>query len=95
MQKRSTLCGLVAAVALLGLSANAHAIVADPVLGAAGAKVTSPTEVRWVCGPYRCAYIPRYRGPVVVYPYMRTWRRPPHPHCYYERGLFGWRLICP
>jgi hypothetical protein len=95
MIKRSSVLGLLAAAALLKLSANAHAIVANPSLGARSATPSDLTKVRWVCGPYRCAWIPRYRGPVVVYPHMRRWVPPPSPHCYYRRGLFRWQLICP
>ena len=96
MLKRSLLCGLTAGTLLLGVNAVAQAAVAGPSFGAAPATSSAITPVRWVCGPYRCAYIPRYRGRVVVHPYMRRWRRPPSPHCNYVRGPRGrWALVCP
>jgi hypothetical protein len=96
MLKRSLLCGLAAASMLLGANAVAEAAVAGPSFGATPAARSAITPVRWVCGPYRCAYIPRYRGRVVVHPYMRHWRPPPSPHCNYVRGPRGrWALVCP
>jgi hypothetical protein len=95
MLKRSILCGLTAAM-LFGLNAAADAAVGNPSLGAATAKIPAITTVRWVCGPYRCAYIPSYAGRVVVHPYMRRWAPPPSPHCNYVRGPRGrWALVCP
>ena len=95
MLKRSTLLGLLAVTLLFGFNINAHAAAANPSLGGAAASLTGVTDVRWVCGPYKCAWIPNYAGPVVVYPHMRYWGAPPYPHCYYRRGLFGWRMSCP
>jgi hypothetical protein len=95
MLKRSILCGLTAA-SLFGLTAAADAAVGKLSFGAAAAGSTAITPVRWVCGPYRCAYIPNYAGPVVVHPYMRRWGPPPRPHCNYVRGPRGrWALVCP
>jgi hypothetical protein len=95
MSKRSIFLGLLAGVLLAGASVNAEAAMVDPSLGKAAATMSDVTDVRWVCGPYRCAWIPRYRARVVVYPHMRGWVPPPSPHCIYEHTLFGWRLICP
>ena len=95
MLKRSIFLGLLAGTLLAGFSINAQATVADPSLGIAAAKNSGVTDVRWLCGPYRCAWIPNYRGRVVVYPQMRGWVAPPSPHCIYERTIFGWRRICP
>jgi hypothetical protein len=95
MLKRSIFVGLLAGALLQGFSVGAHAIPANPSLGKAAAATSGVTDVRWVCGPYRCAWIPNYRGRVVVYPHMRAWVRPPSPHCYYHHGLFRWELICP
>ncbi len=95
MLKRSMLFGLLAGALLAGSSVNAKAATVDPSLGAAAQTIAGVTHVRWVCGPYRCAWIPRYRGRVVVYPYMRGWKRPRSPHCIYEHRLFGWELVCP
>ena len=95
MLKRSMLLGLLAGALLAGFSLNVKAAVVDPSLEAAAQTIPGATDVRWICGPYRCAYIPKYRGRVVVYPHMRGWKRPPSPHCYYEHQLFGWTLICP
>jgi hypothetical protein len=95
MLKRSILCGLTAAM-LFGLNAAADAAVGNPLLGVAMAKSPAITSVRWVCGPYRCAYVPNYAGRVVVHPYMRRWTPPPSPHCNYVRGPRGrWALVCP
>ena len=86
--------GLLALTVLLGIYTGAHAAAVKPPFGVA-AKGSGLIDVRWVCGPYRCAWIPAYRGPVVVYPHMRGWVRPPTPHCFYERRLFAWTLVCP
>lgn len=94
MLKRSILMGLLAVTLVLGFNVNAHA-AADPTLGTTATTMSGPTKVRWVCGPYKCAWIPNYAGPVVVYPHMRYWGAPPYPHCYYRRTLFGWKLTCP
>ena len=94
MLKRSVVCGLAAATLLLGVNVAAEAAVVGPSFAAAPASAVTP--VRWVCGPYRCAYIPNYAGPVVVYPRMRGWAPPPSPHCNYVRGRKGrWVLVCP
>jgi hypothetical protein len=96
MLKRSIFLGLCAAVFLQLASVKADAAIVHPSLGIAADKLSGLTDVRWVCGPYRCAWIPNYRGKVVVYPHMRGWVRPRSPHCYYARGIFGgWTLICP
>jgi hypothetical protein len=95
MLKRSIFLGSLAGVLLAVFSVNAHAAVANPSLAAAATTASDVTDVRWVCGPYRCAWIPRYRGRVVVYPHMRGWRPPSSPHCYYNHTLFGWTLVCP
>jgi hypothetical protein len=95
MLKRLILCGLTAAI-LFGLNAVVDAAVGNLSLGAAMTKNPAVTPVRWVCGPYRCAYVPNYAGPVVVHPYMRRWAPPPSPHCNYVRGPRGrWALVCP
>jgi hypothetical protein len=95
MLKRSIFLGLLAGALLAGFNVNAQAAVAAPSLGAAAAKHSRVTDVRWVCGPYQCAWIPKYRGRVVVYPHMRGWVAPPSPHCFYQRTVFGWQRICP
>jgi hypothetical protein len=95
MLSRSIFLGLLAGALLAGFNVNAQAAVANPSLGIAAAKTSGVTDVRWVCVPYRCAYIPKYRGRVVVYPHMRGWVAPPSPHCYYQRTVFGWTRICP
>ena len=95
MLKRSILFGLAAVALGVGMNAGAKAATANSSLGAAAAEMSTVTDVRWVCGPYRCAWIPNYAGPVVVYPHMRYWGPPPYPHCYYRRTLFGWKLTCP
>jgi hypothetical protein len=95
MLRRSIFLGLLAGALLAGFNIDAHAAVANPSLGAAATTMSGITEVRWVCGPYRCAWIPRYRGRVVVYPHMRGWVRPPSPHCFYRHDLWGWTLVCP
>jgi hypothetical protein len=95
MFRRSILLSLLAGALLAGFSVNANAATANPTLGIVAAKNSGITDVRWVCGPYRCAWIPKYRGKVVVYPHMRGWVAPRSPHCFYERGVFGWTLICP
>jgi hypothetical protein len=95
MLKRLILCGLTAAF-MLGLNVAAGAAVGNPSLGAAAGEVSTVTPVRWVCGPYRCAWIANYPGVVVVHPYMRPWGPPPSPHCNYVRGRHGrWVLVCP
>ena len=96
MLNRSVLCGLTAATLLLGLNGAAEAAVAAPSFGTMPTASSAMTQIRWVCGPYRCAFIPRYVGPVVVHPYMRRWGPPPRPHCNYVRGPRGrWALVCP
>jgi hypothetical protein len=95
MLRRSILCGLTAATILLGLQAAAEATVVAPSFGVTPTS-SAPIPVRWVCGPYRCAFIPNYAGPVVVHRYMRRWAPPPSPHCNYVRGPRGrWALVCP
>jgi hypothetical protein len=78
MLKRAVFCVLLSAIVMLGVRGEAGAAIADPGLGAVSTQMSGITTVRWVCGPYRCAYLPRYRGRVVVRPYMRRWRRPPN-----------------
>ena len=95
MFKKSVLIGLLAGAVLQVSGTSAPAAVADPAFGRAAAAISGVTDVRWVCGPYTCAWIPNYRGRVVVYPHMRAWVRPPSPHCVYVRGPFGWFLRCP
>jgi hypothetical protein len=95
MFKKSILIGLLAGALLQVSASGASAAIADPSLGRAAAGISSVNGVRWVCGPYQCAWIPNYRGRVVVYPHMRTWKRPRSPHCIYVRGPFGWYLRCP
>ncbi len=96
MLKRSIFLGLLAGALLQGFSVKADAATANPSLGNVAADLSGVTDVRWLCGPYRCAWIPNYRGKVVIYPHMRVWVRPPSPHCYYQRGFFGrWKLVCP
>jgi hypothetical protein len=96
MLGRAVLSGLIGATMLLGASVESGAVTADPALGSPVAQTSDITNVRWVCGPYRCAYVPGYVGPVVVRPYMRRWAPPPHPHCNYVRGPRGrWALVCP
>jgi hypothetical protein len=94
MLKRSIMCGLMAAF-MFGPNVAAAA-VGNSSLGGAASKISTITPVRWVCGPYRCAWIPNYTGAVVVHPYMRRWGPPPRPHCNYVRGPRGrWALVCP
>lgn len=95
--KRSLLFALTAAVMAAGFSTGATAAVATPALGAAANGETAvATKVKWVCGPYRCAWIPGWRGRRYVVPRMRNWGPPPHPLCYYQRGPFGgWVRVCP
>jgi hypothetical protein len=96
MLKRSILCALAATALLVGAKTGAQAVVASPALGTAADVLASTEQVRWVCGPYRCAYLPGYAGPVVVRPYMRRWVPPPRPYCHYVRGPAGrWALVCP
>jgi len=93
MTKHWVVCGLTAAALLLGVNAGANAAVVGP--SSVTAPASAATPVRWVCGPYRCAYVPHYAGPVVVYPHMRRWQPPPSPHCNYVRGRRGrWVLVC-
>ncbi len=93
MLKRWVVYGLTAIALLLGINVGAEAAVVGPSSVTAPASATIP--VRWVCGPYRCAYIPNYAGPIVVHRYMRGWAPPPSPHCNYVRGRRGrWALIC-
>ena len=73
MSKRAIFFGLLAGTLLSGLSVNAQAATGNPSLGRVAAAIADVTDVRWVCGPYRCAWIPNYRGRVVVYPHMRGW----------------------
>lgn len=96
MLRRSAILGLLAISFLFGFNGNAaKALTVDTSLSATMRLHADVTKVRWVCGPYRCAWIPRYRGRVVVYPHMRGWVRPPSPHCIYVRHLFTWRRVCP
>jgi hypothetical protein len=95
MLKKLILVGLLAGALLPTFSDKAPAAVADPSLGRVATGISGITNVRWVCGTYRCAWIPRYRGQVVVYPHMRAWVPPPSPHCIYRHNLFGWWLSCP
>ena len=93
MQRRSIVFGLALATAFMGFAQVAQANVATTALGAAKAhQKSSLVDVRWVCGPRRCAWLPNYRGPVVVTP--RRWGPPPAPHCHYVRGPYRWVLVC-
>jgi hypothetical protein len=94
MLKRSVVCGLTAVILLLGINTGTEAAVVGP--SSVTAPASAMTPIRWVCGRYRCAYIPNYTGVVVVRPYMRGWAPPPSPHCNYVRGRRGrWVLVCP
>jgi hypothetical protein len=97
MMKRSLLFALAAAAMAAGFSSGATAAVATPALGAvANGGAAIAAKVKWVCGPYRCAWIQGWRGRRYVVPRMRAWGPPPHPLCYYHRGLFGaWVRVCP
>jgi len=67
MQGRSVVFSLALATAFMGFAQSADANVATSALGAAKARQQSSlVDVRWVCGPRRCAWLPGYRGPVVV-----------------------------
>ena len=95
MVDRFVFSGVSAAIFAIGINAAAQATVVSPLAGVTG-KMSNTTAVRWVCGPYRCAYVPGYTGAVVVRPYMRDWLPPPRPHCNYVRGPRGrWALVCP
>ena len=94
MLKRLILCG-AAAVALLAVP-KADAAAVNGSLGNVADELAATEQVRWVCGPYRCAYLPGYVGPVVVRPYMRAWVPPPRPYCHYVLRPAGrWVLVCP
>ena len=95
MVNRCVFTGLSAVVIVIGMIAAARATVVNPSAMVSG-EMSNTKGVRWVCGPYRCAYIAGYTGAVVVRPYMRTWVPPPRPHCNYVRGPRGrWALVCP
>jgi hypothetical protein len=95
MLKHTMLCGLTAAF-IFGLNLTAGAAVGNPSLGKDAGEISTMNPVRWVCGAYRCAFVPNYTGVVVVHPYMRGWAPPPSPHCNYVRGRRGrWVLVCP
>jgi hypothetical protein len=95
MRRKSLLGGMAAAFVLAGLGGTALAAptIAPPNGASSGSSATH--DVRWVCGPRRCAYLPGYEGRVVERPYMRRWEAPPHPNCHYVRGPERWGLICP
>lgn len=95
MLRHSLIAGLAVAAISLGLGDRAEAAMANLSAKADVAPKSGVTDVRWVCGPYRCAYIQGYAGPVVVRPYMRGWGPPPSPHCHYVRGPYRWALVCP
>jgi hypothetical protein len=95
MRGQTILGGIAAAVLLAGLSLAAHAGPAGTMASGVQAGGSAIQNVRWVCGPRRCAYLPGYEGRVVVHPYMRGWDRPPHPNCHYVRGAERWALRCP
>lgn len=97
MMKRSLLFALAAAAMAAGFSSGATAAVATPALGAvASGDAAIATKIKWVCGPYRCAWIQGWRGTRYVVPRMRAWGPPPRPLCYYHKGLFGaWVRVCP
>lgn len=96
MVNRCVFSGLSAVIIVIGMIAAARATVVNPSAMVTGEMSNTTTAVRWVCGPYRCAYIPGYAGAVVVRPYMRAWVPPPRPHCNYVRGPRGrWALVCP
>ena len=93
MHGRFVVFGLTLAIAFMGFAQIAQANVVTSALGAAKAhQKSSLVDVRWVCGPRRCAWLPNYRGPIVVAP--RRWRPPPSPHCHYVRGPYRWVLVC-
>ena len=97
MMKRSIVLGLAAAAFMLAPSLSASAGVASSALGGIANSHTSSaaTQVRWLCGPYACHYVPNYAGVVYAVPASRAWAPPPQPHCYYKKALFNWKLICP
>jgi hypothetical protein len=97
MKMRSIGLGVAIAILMAGMQMQAAAapLIPSGISNSVG-DLSSLTEVRWVCGPRRCAWIPGYAGPVVVRPYMRPWVAPPRPYCHYVRGPRGrWALVCP
>jgi hypothetical protein len=95
MRRNALLGGLSAAFVLAGLGLTAHAAPTGAHVNGATSGNSAVQDVRWVCGPRRCAYLPGYEGRVVVHPYMRGWEAPPHPNCHYVRGPERWGLECP
>ncbi|WP_051661060.1 hypothetical protein [Bosea sp. 117] len=86
---------LAAAFSVGAGSAPAHAGAAMPALGSAVQPAPLTEEVRWICGPYRCAWRPNYRGVYVVPGYARYWGPPRRPGCYWTRGPAGrWVQVC-
>lgn len=52
-------------------------------------------NVRWVCGPWRCAWRPNWNYWYVP-PYARGWGPPVRPGCFWRRGWGGgWVHVCP
>lgn len=52
-------------------------------------------NVRWVCGPWRCAWRPNWNYWYVP-PYARAWGPPVNPGCYWRRTWGGgWVHVCP
>lgn len=85
--------GMLAAPALTG--GAAQAAVATPALGAAPTLAPVTETVRWVCGPWRCAWRPNFRYWYVP-PYARAWGPPVAPGCFWRRnGWNNWVHICP
>ncbi len=95
MLRHTLLAGLAVAAISLSVGDRAEAAMANLSVDAVGGQKSSVNDVRWVCGPRRCAFINGYAGGVVVRPYMRGWRPPPSPHCHYVRGPYRWALVCP
>ncbi|MBB3770804.1 hypothetical protein FHS55_001399 [Angulomicrobium tetraedrale] len=97
---RKALFAAALAVATLGVTgmagSSAQAAVAGPALGTALPAAAPLTEnVRWVCGPWRCAWRPN-NTTWYVPPYARAWGPPVRPNCYWHRNWGGaWVHTCP
>ncbi|MDQ0511264.1 hypothetical protein [Ancylobacter amanitiformis] len=97
---RKSLFAAALALAALGVTGMAgtpaQAGVAGPVLGTALPAAAPLTEnVRWVCGPWRCAWRPNYTNWYVP-PYARAWGPPVRPDCFWRRNWGGaWVHVCP
>jgi hypothetical protein len=90
--KTIAMTGLVLGALGFGMNVNtAQAFVSSPNAANIAGGVLGPTEVRWVCGPNRCAW---REGAGPIHPWAVGWGAPRLPGCYWAKKRNRWIEVC-